>query len=252
MNKKTIPAIDKMMLVLDFISQFKGASFTQIYKTLGLPKSTTSSLLAALVTHGLLQLNNNQYYLGIRLYGFGMQAEKMIDIKQLSYEPLLYLRNKTQLACHLGVQEGNSAIYLLKLENLSAISIKSWVGKKLSLHSSGLGKAILAWLPDNEVNLLYPDEDLPVYTPSTIKTKSELREALAMTRKKGWAFDNAEDSEGVYCVGAPVLNSHGKVIAAISAVGVAFQVNEQTIPDIVKYALEASNMISDNLSSAGF
>lgn len=238
------PAIDKAVRVLEYLAHQDGATFSQIYQEVGLPKSTASSLLASLVVHGLLRLEKNHYFLGIRLYTLGQKAEDAFDIKRLAMEPLQQLRDETQLTCHLGVLDGSAAIYLVKLETPGAIIVRSWVGKKLSLYSSGLGKALLAWLPEEEVNRLVPDEKLERYTDTTILERTALKKELAVIRAKGWAYDNAEDSVGVYCIAAPIFDEHGQVVAAISLSGVSFQVPQERREELARQVMMTAQSIS--------
>lgn len=107
-------------------------------------KSSTSSLLTGMVAHGLLRQEKDKYYLGLRLYELGNKAAEQYDIKKIALPVLEEIRDATGLTCHLGVLEGDSPIYLLKLESPQAIVIRSWEGKRLSLHSSGLGKVLIA------------------------------------------------------------------------------------------------------------
>lgn len=238
------PAIDKAVLVFDYLAEHAGATFTEIFQGVNLPKSTASSLLASLVTHGLLRQEKNNYYLGIRFYEYGKKVEDFFDIRQIADEPLSKLRDQTGLTCHLGILEGASAIYLLKMESPGAVVVRSWVGKRLSLHSSGLGKALLAWLSDEQVDKLLPDDVFEVRTSTTIETKKGLKAELAKIRSSGWAFDNEEDSQGVFCIAAPIFNEEKKVIAAISASGVSFQVTKERIPEIVELVKQSAHEIS--------
>ena len=245
MVKTQTPAIDKAVQIFDFLSQHSGATFSQIYQGTNLPKSTTSSLLTSLISHGLLRQDQNRYYLGLRLYEFGNKAEESFDIKKLALEPLSQLRDSTKLTCHLGVLQGTFAIYLTKLESPGAIVVRSWLGKKLSLYSSGLGKALLAWQPEQEIDSLLPDENFHVYTNTTIPNKTELKKELSKIREQGWAFDNAEESEEVSCIAAPIFNQDSKVIAAISLSGVSFQVHNNRMPQLIKMVLATARTISD-------
>ncbi len=241
------PAVDKAVRVLDYLSNRSGATFSQIYQDVGLPKSTASSLLTSLVAHGLLRLEKDRYFLGIRLYSLGQKAEEEFDIKRLAMEHLEQLRDATQLTCHLGVLDGASAIYLAKLESRGAIIVRSWVGKKLSLYSSGLGKALLAWLPDEEVDRLVPDEKLKVFTETTIPTRTALKTELAEIKARGWSYDNAEDCIGVYCVAAPIFDAQSQVVAAISAVGVSFQMPLEQREKLAQQVIATTRAISAKL-----
>lgn len=240
-----IPALDKVVRICDFLSDKNGATFSQIYQGVGIAKSSTSSLLNGMVAHGLLRQDNDKYYLGLRLYEFGNKAVEQYDIKKIALPVLTALRDKTNLTCHLGVLQGSSPIYLTKLESPQAIIIRSWEGKRLSLHSSGLGKALMAWLSDEEVDALLPDDKvLTHFTDTTITDINALKSELAEIRLRGWAYDNEEDSQGVRCIAAPIFNTQGKVIAAISVSGVAFQIPDDNREHLASVVREAGKQLS--------
>jgi len=244
-----IPALDKFVRVCDFLMLRNGATFSQIYQGLALPKSSTSTLLNVMVAHGLLRQENDRYLLGLRLYEFGNRAIEQFDIKKVALPVLTDLRDTTHLTCHLGVLEGNSAIYLAKLESPHAIIIRSWEGKRLSLHSSGLGKALLAWLPAETIDDLLPEgEQLPRYTESTITSKIALKNELAQIRQRGWAYDDEEDSPGVRCIAAPVRDHQGRVIAAISISGVLFQLPKENLASLAAVVGHACQALQNILS----
>lgn len=224
------PALDKSMRIFELLSRQPRATFSQIQQGAVLPKSTTSSLLASLVAHGLVKVEGGRYSLGLRWYEFGSKVEQELDIKQIAQAPLARLRDATELTCHLGVLEGTAAIYVLKLESPSAIIVRSWVGRRLSLHASGLGKVLLAWLPENERERLLSGINFVTYTRRTITDPEAFRRELAATRSRGWAFDDAEGHDGVYCIAAPILNRDGRAVAAISASGVSVQIAADSIP----------------------
>ncbi|WP_392560176.1 IclR family transcriptional regulator [Orbus mooreae] len=238
------PAIDKATRIFHFIADNGGSTYTQIYQGLSLPQSSTSALLASLVANGLLRQNEGKYFLGLVFYEFGNKSVAQFNIRDLAIEPLTQLRDKTNLTCHLGILDGNSAIYLVKVDSPNAITIKSWLGKRLSLHCSGLGKVLLAWLPEEQVDILLPDEDLPAHTNTTITTRTAFKTQLAKVRQNGWAFDDGEDYEGITCIAVPVFDRNGRVIAAISASGVTFQMPKDKIDLLASYVIEAANQLS--------
>lgn len=123
-------------------------------------------------------------------------------------------------------------IYILKIEISQPIAIRTWVGKKLSLHSSGVGKALCTWLPQEAIDTLLPDEILPRYTDTTITSETDLMKEFVRIREQGWAFDNAEDSPGIYCIAAPVFNRSQEVVAAISTSGVEVQLPQRADPGL--------------------
>lgn len=163
------------------------------------------------------------------MYEWGNRSLEQFDISKVARPVLEKLRDSTDLICHLGILDEVAPIYILKLESTQPIGIRTWVGKKLPLHSSGVGKALCAWLPQDVIDTLLPEETLPRFTQTTITRKSDLIQEFARIRERGWAFDNAEDSPGIYCIAAPVFNQTREVIAAISISGVEIQIPKEKL-----------------------
>ncbi len=243
----SVPALDKTVKVCNYLFRFPGATFSQIQQDLVLPKSSTSSLLNALVAHHLLRQEKGRFFLGLKLYEWGNRSLEQFDIRNVALPVLEKLREQTNLTCHLGILDEVAPIYLMKLENTQPIGIRTWVGKKLPMHSSGVGKALCAWLPQEKIDELLPDEQLPRYTDTTITSKKMLMEEFARIREKGWVFDNAEDSPGIYCIAAPVFNRNNDVIAAISVSGVELQMPQDCIQQYSLWVCEACRALSAKL-----
>ena len=219
----SVPALDRVMLVLNYLSNNPGKSFSQIQGDLQLPGSSTSSLLNSLLAHNLIRKERNLFFLGTTLTTLGHASLEQRDICHIAKPIMAELRDKTQLTCHLGVMQNTVAVYLLKMESNQAVSINTWVGKNLSLHSSGIGKALCAWLPVEELFRLFPDEQLKRFTSNTIITRTELFEELEAVKERGFAYDNEEDAPEVNCIACPIFDNQNNVQAAISMSGVGNQ-----------------------------
>lgn len=247
-SKKTkVPAIDKMILLLDYLSKHNVATFTEIHNALALPKSTLSLMLASLVTHRLVKFESNKYHLGLKMYEYGSAAIQNFNVKSVAHNFLSALVNQLNLTCHLGVLDGDSPIYLDKIESNQLISIKSVVGKKLSLHSSGLGKVLISQLSDEALDSLIPEENLEIFTPMTIPTKTALKQELQEIRKVGYAFDREEGDLGIFCIAMPVFDASHAIIAGVSVTGVTFQMPETRHEEIIQQLREACQKISRKL-----
>lgn len=240
----SVPALDKTIRICNYLFNSPGATFSQIQQDLSLPKSSTSSLLNALTVHRILRQEKGRFYLGLKLYEWGNKSLEQFDIRNIALPVLEKVRDLTGLTCHLGVLEELSPIYILKLESHHPISIRTWEGKKLPLHSSGVGKALCAWLPVEKIDALLPTEELPRYTETTITKKSALMEELARIRSRGWAYDNEEDCSGVFCIAAPVFDHNNNVIAAISVSGVQLQLPQEKIAEISTLIMKACRELS--------
>ena len=244
--KTATPALDKVMLIIDFIAHNGPQTFSSIYQNLNLPKSSTSTLLGSMLAHKILRQNNDKYDLGLRLYEIGTHAFAHFDIKEYALPILKKLRDDSGLTCHLGVLEGNNPVYLLKVESSYAVIVNSWIGKRLPINSTALGKIFLAFSDENKaLELIENQLPLQKYTEKTIIAPDELMQQRAQVKNQGFAIDNQEDVTGIVCLAAPIFDSNQKLIAAISMSGVLAQYEKSSIEHMVNLLKEAATQISD-------
>jgi IclR family acetate operon transcriptional repressor len=119
------------------------------------------------------------------------------------------------------------------------------------LHSTSVGKCLLAWLPKHEVELLVKQQGLKKRTPKTINTMTKLLVDLEYVKREGYAVDDEENSLGARCMGAPVFDATGNVVAALGASGTLTQVDEASMPRIVEALKDAARRISRQLQRSG-
>ncbi|MDR3441354.1 IclR family transcriptional regulator [Telmatospirillum sp.] len=247
-NRPAVPALYKAFSVLDLVSREAGISFTAIRKTLDLPKSSAHQLIGALCCLGALQDGpEGGYVLGLKLSELGAIAASQRSIEQEAAPFLKGLAREVGMTCHLGVLEGHEAIYLAKVEADQDIRINSWVGKRLSLYRSSLGKVLLAWQPDAERERLLADIEWIRKTPKSLPDADAVREHLREVRARGWAVDDEEDLANIRCVAAPVFDRSGNAVAAISAVGTVLQIGPDDFPDLAKRVCAVADEISHAL-----
>ncbi|WP_428378124.1 IclR family transcriptional regulator [Lichenicoccus sp.] len=142
--------------------------------------------------------------------------------------PLLRsLAREVRLTCHLGILDGTEAVYLARVPFDSDIVVKSWVGKRFPLHSSALGKVLLAWLPDPELDEMIKLIAFEARMPNTITDAAIFRDHLGLVRKRGWATDDEKQAPDLRCISAPVRDQNNNVAAAVSAVGTTTQIGSR-------------------------
>ena len=251
-SKPTVPALIRGFAILDLLAREPGLTFTDIHTRLRLPKSSAFHLIGTLCRLGVLQAQpDGRYGLGLRLSELGAAAAAQMPIDREAQPFLRAFARRAQLTCHLGVLEGHQAVYLCKEECEQEIKINNtWVGKRLALNRSALGKILLAWLPAAEIDELMPLVDWERKTPSTMCSPAELKGDLALVRARGWATDDEEDVPNIRCVAAPVLDGKGKVIAAISAVGTILQISRPRFGILAGELLGLSAEITRNIYPA--
>lgn len=244
-RKYRTPVIGKMLQVLDYLSR-QDASFSDIARALSLPRSSTYVLLQSLEEVGFVRLlpDNRLYALGFKLYELGALAVRGVNVKEQAMPHLQALCDAVDLTCHLGCLHGTEAFYLLKLLPRNKLHINSWEGKRISLYSSGVGKALMAWQPEEELEALLDACTFAPVTPMTITDPDRLKRHLAEIRIRQWAMDNEEDGLGLRCIAAPVFSLQGRVNAAVSVSGPLQQVNEASIPGLVDAVKKAARAIT--------
>lgn len=242
------PALTKSFVIVDLVAHEPGLSFNQIQKRTGFAKSSTHQLIATLCQLGLLHvLPEGKHVLGLRLFELGTLAASQRGVEREALPFLRALANEVQMTCHLGVLEGHEAIYLAKVEDDLPIKVNTWVGKRLSLYSSSLGKALLAWLPEAQLDQVLSRVEWKRKTVNTITDMQSFKEHLALVRSRGWATDDEEDVPNIRCVSAPIQDMRGNVVAAISVVGTILQVDVERFPVLAARVCAVAKEISHAL-----
>jgi DNA-binding IclR family transcriptional regulator len=212
-------------------------SVSEMARQLGVHRSTASRLAATLSASGFLSptADPGKYRLGTRLARLGALAAHGLDPRSVGTAALKAAVKQLGETAHLGVREGREAVTVVIVDGWRTIRMHSWVGKRSPAHCSSLGKALLAGLPEDELGLLYPPgtRELESRTARTLTDFGALRADLARTRARGYTLDDEELESGLRCVGAPVFDRAGSVIAALSMSGPAERVRDEYFESMV-------------------
>jgi DNA-binding IclR family transcriptional regulator len=222
-----------------------GVRLTELAERCGLDKGTTSRLLDDLSAEWFVEQDaeTGRFRLGTGLLEYGSAVLRRIDLRAEALPILTELAQQAHETVHLGMLAGTDAFYLEKVESPGALQMRSRVGDRMPLHSAGLGKAMLAYQPEDYVERVVA-AGLPRRTPSTITDPAELRQELRRIRVRGYSFDLEENEEGIRCVGAPIHDHQHKVAAALSIAGPAFRLDDSRLQELARLALQAAERIS--------
>jgi DNA-binding IclR family transcriptional regulator len=208
-------AIEKALAVLEALAEHE--RITDLAALTGLPKSTVHRILQSLVGHGFAAADGAGGYLpGPRILTLAGKVMHRIDPARLADPALRGLRDRTGHTVHFALRESDEAVYVEKLAGLRPYQMPSRIGQSLRLHSTAIGKVILAGLADIEVAAICARAGMPALTPRTLTRPEELLTHLAAVRKRGYAVDDEENEPGMRCVAAPVTGHQGQVIGAVS------------------------------------
>ena len=249
-----VPAIERALMLLDFLAQSKsGFSTSEISRRLGLPKSSTYLIVDTLEKHGFLQKNrqNGRFYLGLKLVALSRHAIESLDLREEAKPFLRSLMRETQLVVHMAVLDGAEAMIIEKVEALGMARQTSFVGRRLDVHSTGVGKALVANIGEEELERIAKIKGFPRRNDNTITSLGALKRELAQVRILGYSVDNEEDEIGERCIGVPVFDRNSTIVAAISVAGTLAQIANERIPDLANAVKRTAARISSHLSGLG-
>ncbi len=216
-SRTAIRAID----ILELISnEKKGLTLSEIAKTLGIPVTSVSDIIGALLEKEMIEVIDERskvYGIGVNAFFIGnafISNTSLIDKSKDIIEKLGVDLNKTVF---LGKEVNERITYIYKYEPKSTLITTCAIGARTPIHCTSLGKSIMAH--DNELMKKVLNKELKKNTPFTITDHDLLKAEIDKIRKNGYAVDNREQSEHLLCIGAPIFDNNNKVIASISVSG---------------------------------
>lgn len=250
-DRDLVQSVDRAISILEALAKEKnGCGVTELSNATGLHKTTVFRLLSTLMSRGYVEkdLNSDHYRLGIRILLLGSAILDRMDLRNVAKPYIQALANKTKEVVHIAILDEGEAVYIDKEESTDhSIRMYSQIGKRGPLHCTGVGKILLAWLSDAEVEKIIEQKGMFRYTKNTITNLQQLKEELASIRERGYGFDELEHEEGIRCVAAPIYDQSGKVIAAISLTGPIIYVTQYRMPELTEEILKTAREISYQL-----
>ncbi len=182
-----------------------------------LTRPTVYRIVASLQAEDLVrQTVDQRYVLGPQLIALAHRTLAQNDIRKTAHEALTALRDETGETVHLAIYSQQEMIYIDKIESRQTVRMASEIGTRVALHSTSVGRAYLAALPDDESRELIEALSLKAVTKQTSTTKSRLNKVIAQARADGYSYEEEENEPGIVCFGAPILDATGRPIATVS------------------------------------
>jgi IclR family acetate operon transcriptional repressor len=244
----SVQSVERAIMLLELLSRSAGGtSLTDLSSQAGLNISTSHHLLATLVKLGYVAQvpGRRTYALGARVLGLGQSYMRQVDLPRRAQPVLDRLTAVTGEAVHLAVLQGDRVVTVAKSEGRQAVRVDTGeIGATEAPHATATGKAMLAWLPEDQMSRLLAAGGMTRFTPSTIVDIAVLVEELRLVRRNGFAMDREEQQPGVVGVGAAVRDHTGAVIGALSASAPAFRAGEEQIVRLREAVIEAARLLS--------
>jgi len=226
-----------------------GLSNAEISRKLQIPKSSASYILRTLETLNYVNRDpeTGKYRVGLKILSLSRGALSGIDVREVALPIMRHLVEKTNLTCHLAILDGPDAVYIEKVEPTGFLRVDTWVGRRMKVHATSVGKALAAHIPQEKLEHIISQSGMEKRTSKTITTLPRLLKELEKVRTQGYAVDDEENNMGARCLGAPVFNQQGMIEAAVGLSGTINQVNSQTMPRILEALKDAARHVSMQL-----
>jgi DNA-binding IclR family transcriptional regulator len=244
---RTVPALYNALNIIELLAESKhGLSLADLTQMCGLSKSTVHYLLVTLERCGYVRKDSRggRYMAGMKLLAVANAALHNLALRQRTMPFLFSLRLKTGLGVHLAIYEHQEALVIAKLES-NERRLASWVGKRMDLHCTGIGKAIMAYLPEVEREDIIKRYGLARKNDNTICTRRRLQADLDQVVRLQYALDNEEDELGMRCIGVPIIGTSERPIAAVSISGSISQLTAERIPMLAAEVKTTAGSIRD-------
>ncbi|MCS7173803.1 MAG: IclR family transcriptional regulator [Armatimonadetes bacterium] len=224
----------------------------EISARIAVPRPTVYRLLQSLAREGLVTPVGRGFTIGAGVLWLAARRLEQLELRTVGRPILKDLRDRTGETVHLAVLEGGQVVYVEKVESPGPIRMASMVGRIFPAHSTALGKAMLAYLPQEQLQEILRRHGLPARTANTITDPARLLEELALVRARGFSIDNVENEEGIRCVGAPIFDHTGAVAGAVSVSGSVATISlERARRELGPLVREAAERISRALGWSG-
>lgn len=240
--------VERTLSILETVAHStSGMTNSDISRRLKMPKSSASYILRILEGRGYLtrEKNSGRYRLGLKLMGLTREAATHTDIREVAKPIMENFVKRNNLATHLAVLDNGRAVYVEKVENTNSfIKMDIWVGHRLPVHSTAIGKVLLSEMTEAEVLSILELRGMERKTPKTITNAKKYLKELENVRKYGFAMDNEENALGVRCVCSPIFDAQGRVVAALGTSDTIIRLDETNLPKTVEMVRKSAGEIS--------
>jgi DNA-binding IclR family transcriptional regulator len=246
----SVQVVDRIFDILECLNDSEtGMTLTELSAALTLAPSTMHRLVNVMIQRGYVELSpeSRRYSVGLKILEIRGQSLRRLRLTELARPYLRKLVEITGERAHLAVMWEGEVVYLESIEETPSFGVFIPMGKRSPIHSTALGKAILAFHSESDVRKLLSSRGMRRFTKRTIVRVEDFLGELERVRELGFAVDNEEGREGVRCLAAPVFDHRGEAIAAVSLSGNAAQILPAKDHEHCRLVLEAAAEVSKRL-----
>lgn len=217
-----VQSLTRGLSILEALGKAEGGlTLTDIAHRVVLAPSTAHRLLSTLEKMGYVYQAGDLglWYVGLQAFAVGTTFLQNRDFVAQSHPYMRRLMEQSGETANLGILDGTEAVFIDQVQCREMMRTIVRLGSRVPLHASGVGKAIFASLPDEQIDAILKVKGLPRITDNTITSPETMWATVRVIRQRGWSFDDEEHALGTRCVASPIYDEHGEVLGAISLAG---------------------------------
>jgi DNA-binding IclR family transcriptional regulator len=242
----------RALAVLELLANSpNGLTLAEVGRKLRIPKSSAHCILLTFLRQDYVTRSERtrRYVLGQKVFSLASHALAGQEVREAAMPHLRQLMLTTNLTVHMGVLDGTDAILVAKVDPPGVTGLATWLGRRMEVHCTGVGKALIAYLPQSELEQFVRSRTFPRHNENTIVSSRRLLQELDKVRSAGHATDDEEDEVGYRCIGVPVFQKD-HVVAAISVAGSVLQVTNENTKELLRHLTRTADLIQKSLEGA--
>jgi DNA-binding IclR family transcriptional regulator len=251
-KSSAVPAVERALDILEYIGeQAKPIPLKEVQNVLKIPQASFFRIITELNERGYLREDNSasgRYVLGHKILYLSQCFARQIDLNVVALHCMRSLSEKCNQTSQLGVLQNNGVVYVNQVLSTRPISITASLGTVLPVNISAAGKALIAFLPENEREEFLGNAKFASHTEKTITDLDEFRKELKKVKEYGVAIDDEEYAVGIGCLAAPIFNHKGRCVAAVGITGYIDDYKDKLLLSRnIQYVTQTAREISEQL-----
>jgi len=251
MKNMILQTVERALNIVEMIAE-RQMTQKELENATGFNRTTLSRLLFTLSSKKYIQkdIDTGRYKVGLKVVEIGSVRLNQIELKTEALPHLRDLSQNVGRVCHMGILSQSEVVYIEKIEPLTSIRMFSGIGKRVPVHSTSLGKALLFDKSDSEILDILGEKKMQKFTDNTISDTNTFLKEMNKAKERGYAIDNEENESGIFCVAAPIKDYRDKVVAAISTTGRDDSFVDDSGSEIIKAVKKTALDISEKMGYA--
>jgi IclR family acetate operon transcriptional repressor len=245
-----VQSLTRGLSILECLAKAEGGlTLTDIGQRVQLPASTVHRLLATLEKMGYVYQAGElgRWYVGLQAFTVGSSFLASRDFVAQSHPYMRRLMDQSGETVNLAILDGTEAVFVDQVQCREMMRTIVKLGSRAPLHASGVGKAMFASLPDDQIDAILKVRGLPRITGNTITTPETMWASIRVIRQRGWAFDDEEHAQGTRCVASPIYDEHTETLGAISLAGPSSRLPDERIRQLGPLVAHAAEELTHRL-----